>query len=143
MPQNDDRYSSLAEKSEVFLRDTVRSAMADYEIRDPQLKLIGACSENIEMGGVLLAEAGTGTGKTYAYLIPIILSGKRAIISTKTINLQAQIVFEDLAFLSELIGFSYAIAKGRKHYLCMRRFYAFKSEDAQELAEYNAVRSWL
>jgi ATP-dependent DNA helicase DinG len=116
--------------------------MEDYELRPPQQTMMSACAKIIEEGGILLAEAGTGTGKTFAYLIPIILSGKKAIIATKTINLQEQLASKDLGFLSSLQGFSYAVAKGRRNYLCLRRMNAFRSDDREENAEYRKIVGW-
>ena len=68
--------SELQSKSMEFLQSSVKGAMEDYELRAPQMEMMSACAKIIEGGGSLLAEAGTGTGKTFAYLIPIILSGK-------------------------------------------------------------------
>ena len=134
--------SKLQLKSMEFLQTAVKGAMEDYELRDPQLEMMGACSKIMEGGGTLLAEAGTGTGKTFAYLIPIILSGKKAIIATKTINLQEQLASKDLSFLSYLQGFDYAIAKGRGNYLCLRRLNSFRSDDREEQAEYRKIVGW-
>jgi len=131
----DIRGSDLMKESATFLTEKVSRAMDNYEIRPSQMELMNACSGNIESGGVLMAEAGTGTGKTFAYLIPVILSGKKAVVSTKTINLQEQLVSKDLKFLSELRDFSYAIAKGRGNYLCLRRLNAFRAEDEQDAEE--------
>ena len=77
-----------------------------------------------EDGGVLLAEAGTGTGKTLAYLVPAILSRKRVLVSTGTKNLQEQIFFKDLPVLRDSLGvpFSATYMKGRGNYLCLHRF---------------------
>jgi ATP-dependent DNA helicase DinG len=74
-------------------------------------------------GGVLLAEAGTGTGKTLAYLVPAILSGQRALVSTGTKNLQEQIYFKDVPALRAALGvnFSATCMKGRANYLCLHR----------------------
>jgi ATP-dependent DNA helicase DinG len=79
-------------------------------------------------GGVLLAEAGTGTGKTLAYLIPAILSRRRVLISTGTKNLQEQIFYKDLPVLRESLGvpFTATYMKGRGNYLCLHRFESFK-----------------
>jgi len=79
-------------------------------------------------GGVLLAEAGTGTGKTMAYLIPAILSRRRVLVSTGTKNLQEQIFYKDLPVLREALGipFTAAYMKGRGNYLCLHRFESFK-----------------
>ncbi len=85
-----------------FLQTSVQEAMEDYELRSPQQTMMTACAKTVAGGGTLVAEAGTGTGKTFAYLIPLILSGKKAIIATKTINLQEQLVSKDLRFLASL-----------------------------------------
>ena len=79
-------------------------------------------------GGVLLAEAGTGTGKTLAYLVPAILSRRRVLISTGTKNLQEQIFYKDLPVLRESLGipFTAAYMKGRGNYLCLHRFESYK-----------------
>jgi ATP-dependent DNA helicase DinG len=76
-----------------------------------------------ERGGVLLAEAGTGTGKTLAYLVPAILSGQRVLISTGTKNLQEQIFFKDIPALRRAldVSFSATYMKGRANYLCLHR----------------------
>lgn len=136
------KASHLAEDSESFLRDMVSKAMENYEMRPSQIDMMRACAENIEHGGILLAEAGTGTGKTFAYLIPVILSGRKTILSTKTINLQEQLVEKDLKFLSGLKGFSYAIAKGRSNYLCLRRLNALRHDDSYEAEEYRSFVVW-
>ena len=77
-----------------------------------------------EDGGVALAEAGTGTGKTLAYLIPAVLSRQRVLISTGTKNLQEQIFFKDIPALREALGvpFTATCMKGRSNYLCLHRF---------------------
>jgi ATP-dependent DNA helicase DinG len=74
-------------------------------------------------GGTLLAEAGTGTGKTLAYLVPAILSGQRVLVSTGTKNLQEQIFFKDLPALSAALAvkFTASYMKGRANYLCLHR----------------------
>ena len=140
---SDIHISSLAADSENFLKDIIGKAMEGYEIRPSQLQMLGACSMNTEGGGTLLVEAGTGTGKTFAYLIPLVLSGKKAIVSTRTINLQEQLVSKDLKFLSGLKGFSYAIAKGRGNYLCLRRFNALRTEGERDAAEYRTLQGWV
>jgi len=146
MSQNnlgDSNKSALARESEAFLTETVRSALENYEIRPSQLKMMNAGARNIEEGGILLAEAGTGTGKTFAYLIPAILSGKKALVTTRTISLQEQLVSKDLRFLSSLREFRCAIAKGRGHYLCKRRLNAFKPADRGDLDEHKDLLEWV
>jgi ATP-dependent DNA helicase DinG len=132
----------LAQKSLNFLKTDVARAMPDYELRNPQIEMMGACSKAVEEGGTLMAEAGTGTGKTFAYLIPLILSGKKGIVSTRTINLQEQLFSKDLRFLSTLKEFDYAIAKGRGNYLCLRRLNAYRTSSEEESGEYKKLAGW-
>jgi len=134
--------SILAARSERFLKDVVAGVLEDYEPRQPQLDMLRSCSGIVEKGGILLAEAGTGTGKTFAYLVPLLVSGERAVISTRTINLQEQIVSKDLRFLSGLRQFDYAIAKGRSNYLCLRRLNAFRSSGRQDDEDYAELLKW-
>jgi ATP-dependent DNA helicase DinG len=91
-----------------------------------------AVSKAFTKDGILLAEAGTGTGKTLAYLIPAILSGHRVLVSTGTKNLQEQIYFKDLPILREALGvpFTAAYMKGRGNYLCLHRFEAWRDSGA-------------
>jgi len=91
----------------------------------------------IEDGGTLLAEAGTGTGKTLAYLVPAILSRQRVLVSTGTKNLQEQIFFKDLPALRDALGvpFTATLMKGRSNYLCLHRFQTFESSEPSELFE--------
>ncbi len=131
--------SETGREAENFLKNVVARALENYEARQPQLDMLRACAGIIERGGTLLAEAGTGTGKTFAYLAPILAAGERAIISTKTINLQEQIVSKDLRFLSGLKSFDYAIAKGRRNYLCLRRLNAFRASDERESEEHGML----
>ena len=120
------------------LADAVAAAFADggalarvvpgYEPREGQRAMAAAVADVIEKGGTLLAEAGTGTGKTLAYLIPAILSGQRVLVSTGTKNLQEQIFFKDLPTLRDALGrpFSATLMKGRSNYLCLHRFETYR-----------------
>jgi len=98
-----------------------------FEPRDGQRSMAAAVASVIEAGGTLLAEAGTGTGKTLAYLIPAILSGQRALVSTGTKNLQEQIFFKDLPALRDALGvpFTATLMKGRSNYLCLHKLQTF------------------
>ena len=113
------------------------TALPGFEPRDGQRQMAGAVASTIERGGTLLAEAGTGTGKTLAYLIPAILSRQRVLVSTGTKNLQEQIFFKDLPTLRDAIGvpFTATLMKGRSNYLCLHRFQTFEAEDSNELFE--------
>jgi len=99
-----------------------------YEARDGQRRMAEAVADVIDNGGVLLAEAGTGTGKTLAYLAPAILSGRRVLVSTGTKNLQEQIFFKDLPLLQSALGvqFTATLMKGRSNYACLQRWDAYK-----------------
>ncbi|MFO0753066.1 MAG: ATP-dependent DNA helicase [Thermodesulfovibrionales bacterium] len=128
--------------AERFLEERIAAAMPGYELRRSQIEMLRACSGLMENGGgILLAEAGTGTGKTFAYLVPLLLSGKRAVVSTRTITLQEQLVAKDLSFLSSLLEFDYAIAKGRSNYLCLRRLHAYRAVE-REAGDYQALCQW-
>ncbi len=95
----------------------------DFEARSGQQQMAVAVAAAFERGGVVLAEAGTGTGKTLAYLVPAILSGQRVLISTGTKNLQEQIYFKDIPALRGAlqVPFSATYMKGRANYLCLHR----------------------
>jgi len=103
-------------------------AVAEFEPRPGQREMAREVAAAIEAGRVLLAEAGTGTGKTLAYLVPAILSGRRVLISTGTKNLQEQIFFKDLPELQAALGvpFRATYMKGRGNYLCLHRFDTFR-----------------
>ena len=102
----------------------IARAMPGFERRDGQRRMAAAVATVIEDGGTLLAEAGTGTGKTLAYLIPAILSRQRALVSTGTKNLQEQVFFKDLPSLraSTGVAFTATLMKGRTNYLCLHRW---------------------
>jgi len=108
----------------VFAPDgSLAMAMPDFERRSGQAEMAAAVSRVFEDGGVLLAEAGTGTGKTLAYLVPAILSRERVLISTGTKNLQEQIYFKDIPALRDALGipFTATYMKGRANFLCLHK----------------------
>lgn len=96
-----------------------------YEYRPAQLKMAQAVDALMDSTGTLLVEAATGTGKTWAYLLPAILSGKKVIISTGTKTLQDQLFFKDLSLLALTLPhpFNACMMKGKTNYLCLHRFY--------------------
>ena len=114
---------------EVFSETGALARVVDgYEPRDGQRRMAEAVATVLEGGGTLLAEAGTGTGKTLAYLIPAILSRQRVLVSTGTKNLQEQIFFKDLPALQEALGipFTATLMKGRSNYLCLHRWEIYR-----------------
>ncbi|HEX6465143.1 MAG TPA: ATP-dependent DNA helicase [Vicinamibacterales bacterium] len=113
------------------------SALDGFEARPAQLEMAAAVADVFDGGGILLAEAGTGTGKTLAYLVPAILSRERVLVSTGTKNLQEQIYFKDLPVLKQTLGvpFTATYMKGRGNYLCLHRFDALKDSVAIQSSE--------
>ena len=117
----------------------IAAAMPGFEARPGQLRMSDAVAGVFADGGVLLAEAGTGTGKTLAYLVPAVLSRQRVLISTGTKNLQEQIFYKDLPVLRDALGvpFSATYMKGRANYLCLHRFDAYR--DGSAVSGFGAV----
>lgn len=105
--------------------------------REPQRQMAHAVDEAIHQQGQLLVEAGTGTGKTYAYLVPALLSNKRVIISTGSKALQEQLFNRDLPALLQPLAFTKPIAllKGRANYLCLERLDQLLATTATQEAE--------
>ncbi len=124
------------------------AAMPAYEHRPTQLEMAHAVERALGERRFLLAEAGTGTGKTLAYLVPAVLSGKRVVISTATRTLQEQIFLKDLPLLRDRVGLpvTAALLKGRNNYLCAQKFERFEKlplfptpEDARH---WDTFREW-
>ncbi len=99
------------------------TAIPGFIPREQQIQLAGAIAQAIHEQTALVAEAGTGTGKTFAYLIPCLLSGKKALISTATKTLQDQLFHKDLPMLVRALGLAVRVQnlKGRANYLCRYR----------------------
>ncbi|MDD5241567.1 MAG: ATP-dependent DNA helicase [Sulfuricella sp.] len=105
----------------IFAEDGVLArAFKDYRVRNQQLEMARTISAAIEKHEILVAEAGTGTGKTYAYLAPALLAGGKVIISTGTKTLQDQLFFRDIPAMREALKVPVTIAmlKGRANYVC-------------------------
>lgn len=98
-------------------------ALSGFSWRRQQQEMAEAVAEILDNGGRLIAEAGTGTGKTFAYLVPALLSGAKVIISTGTKNLQDQLFLRDLPLLRDALAspVKVALLKGRANYLCTHR----------------------
>lgn len=131
---------SFSSNSEAPARDTPRSfptlyqffapkgllsqAHPNYEFRRGQLQMAEAVEQAMQERKHLIVEAGTGTGKTLAYLLPVIRSGERVIVSTGTKNLQEQLFFKDIPFLEQHLGkLRVCYMKGRNNYLCRQKLY--------------------
>ncbi len=125
-----------------------------YEFRRGQLQMAQAVEQALEEKRHLIVEAGTGTGKTLAYLMPVIRSGKRVIISTGTKNLQEQLFYKDVPFLEQaLFGepasgsrLSVCYMKGRNNYLCRKKLYDLRDQPVlsglEEIEQYRAIAAW-
>jgi ATP-dependent DNA helicase DinG len=107
-------------------------ALPNYEERPQQVAMSQRVWEALHGRQTLLVEAGTGTGKTLAYLIPAILSGLKVVVSTGTKNLQEQIFSKDIPFLHQVLPhrFSAAYMKGRQNYLCLWRLQRLRQQPA-------------
>ena len=140
------------------LTASVRDALAEggalaeaipaFAPRPAQQRLAVAVAEAFEGQEVLLAEAGTGTGKTYAYLVPALLSGRKTIISTGTRALQDQLYFRDLPRVRDALGtpVKTALLKGRANYLCKHRLERAKGEprfaNREQIAQFQRIVAW-
>jgi ATP-dependent DNA helicase DinG len=123
-----------------------------YEFRRGQLQMAQAVEQAIEERRHLIVEAGTGTGKTLAYLLPVIRSGKRVIISTGTKNLQEQLFHKDIPFLEQALfpegnrKLSVCYMKGRNNYLCRKKLYDLTDQPVlnglEEIEHYRAIAAW-
>ena len=137
-----------------------------YEFRRGQLQMAEAVEQALEEKRHLIVEAGTGTGKTLAYLVPVIRSGKRVIISTGTKNLQEQLFYKDVPFLEQALApgahvgtasqaveppqgpgtLSVCYMKGRNNYLCRKKLYDLTDQPVlsglEEIEQYRAIAAW-
>jgi ATP-dependent DNA helicase DinG len=119
-----------------------------YEYRAGQLQMAHAVEESFRERQHLLVEAGTGTGKTLAYLIPALASGQRVVVSTGTKNLQDQLYFKDIPFLEKSLGRPLRVCymKGRANYLCRQKVYDLENQPVlhglDEVEEFAAIRAW-
>jgi len=107
-------------------------SLDSFEFRDSQMRMALLIQEALQKKVPTIVEAGTGTGKTFGYLVPLILSGKKAVISTGTKNLQDQIFLKDIPLLrkSTHLNIDAMIMKGRKNYLCLHRYHQFFSQSS-------------
>jgi ATP-dependent DNA helicase DinG len=119
----------------------------NYEFRSGQLEMSEAVQSALADKKHLIVEAGTGTGKTLAYLVPAILSGRRVVISTGTKNLQEQLFFKDVPFLEKHLGpLRACYMKGRANYACRQKIYDAEKEPVleglEEVADFQIIREW-
>ena len=148
----------VAQVEEIFSPSGILSRARNFEFRPQQQEMAVAVARALQNREHLAVEAGTGVGKSLAYLIPSILFAvaqkKKAVISTHTINLQEQLTEKDLPMLAAVLGglpepvtFSYAMLKGRANYLCTRRLQKAMQQSGSlfttsEAAELQRIYEW-
>ncbi len=121
---------------------------SQYEFRRGQLEMAEAVESALEDQRHLVVEAGTGTGKTLAYLVPSILSGHRIVVSTGTKNLQEQLFHKDIPFLEQAFGrkLNVCYMKGRNNYACRQKIYEAENQPVlsglEEVADFQIIREW-
>ena len=134
---------------ETFALDGLLSRKIDTFLpRTGQTKMACAVARTIENGGVLVVEAGTGIGKTFSYLVPVLLSGSRVLLSTATKTLQDQLFGRDIPQLIKVLGLPVRVAmlKGRGSYLCVHRMGLTRQDvnfpDGLEMRTLARVEQW-
>ncbi len=119
-----------------------------YEFRAGQLEMAEAVEAALAEKKHLLVDAGTGTGKTLAYLVPALLSGKRVVVSTGTKNLQEQLFYKDIPFLQQHFDRPLQVCymKGRANFACRQKIYDADREPIlsglEEIADFQIIREW-
>ncbi len=130
----------------------IAGKLPDYEERPEQLRMAFAVGEAFNQGQIAVIEAGTGTGKSLAYLVPALLwalsNEERVVVSTRTINLQEQLIRKDLPFLRRATGLEFhaVLVKGRSNYFCWRRSETAGRDlglfDQQQVDELQQILTW-
>jgi len=148
MPTTDSSTRALPTLHEFFAPGGIlaRSSLP-YEVRPGQYEMAKAVERALAERRHLIVEAGTGTGKTLAYLLPALRTGQRIIVSTGTKALQDQLYFRDVPFLEALLGeLHVCYMKGRANYLCRRKLYALRDQPVlsglDEVDEYQQIAEW-
>lgn len=141
---------SLAARSVAALAEggLLAQRIPAFAARHAQQRLAGAVADALGARDTLLAEAGTGTGKTFAYLVPLLLSGQKAIVSTGTRALQDQLYHRDLPRVRDALGtgLKTALLKGRANYLCRYRLERAKGEprftSREQIGQFQRIVVW-
>ena len=148
MPAADSPTRALPTLYEFFAPEGIlaRSSLP-YEYRTGQLEMAKAVERALAERRHLIVEAGTGTGKTLAYLLPALRTGQRVIVSTGTKALQDQLYFRDVPFLETLIGgLRVCYMKGRANYLCRHKLFALRDQPIlsglEEIDQYRQIAEW-
>ena len=130
-------------------RGVLSESLPGFEHRAGQVEMAARVEETLQGDGALMIEAGTGIGKSFAYLIPALLCGERVVISTATKNLQDQLFDKDLPQLQRILGSRVPVArmKGRENYLCRLEWQKFQTEgdlklDPRRGADLRRIAAW-
>jgi ATP-dependent DNA helicase DinG len=148
MPSSDATVRALPTLHEFFSPGGIlANSPLPYEYRSGQYEMAKAVERALAERRHLIVEAGTGTGKTLAYLLPALRTGQRVIVSTGTKALQDQLFFRDVPFLETLLGeLRVCYMKGRGNYLCRRKLYALRDQPVlsglAEIDEYQQIAEW-
>ena len=137
--------SSVTDPDRFFGADSpFREALPGFVAREGQALMASVVAEAIEERDILVVEAGTGTGKTFAYLLPALLSGRKTIVSTGTKALQDQLYHRDLPLISRVAGrpVTTALLKGRANYLCLHRLEQVTEPAAALADDLAAIHEW-
>ena len=152
-PQSKNGHDLAAQVARIFAPGGILSKSRNFEYRPQQQKMAVAVAQALERREHLVVEAGTGVGKSLAYLIPSIFfavaARKKAVISTNTINLQEQLIEKDLPMLAGIlpVKFDFTMLKGRQNYLCTHRLARTLSQagmlfDSSEEQELQRIHDW-
>jgi ATP-dependent DNA helicase DinG len=152
-PSGNGKSDLLKEVENIFAPGGLLSRSPNFEYRPQQQEMAVVAAKSLLQGGHLIVEAGTGVGKSLAYLIPAILFAvahtKKAVISTHTINLQEQLTQKDLPMLQAVlpVKFSFCMLKGRGNYLCTRRLLKAQQQattlfTSPEISELQRIAEW-
>ena len=133
---------------EIFSADgPLAREVSGYAPREVQVTMADAVRSALERRQTLVVEAGTGTGKTFAYLVPALLAGHRVVISTGTLNLQDQLFYRDLPRVRQALGLPVRVAllKGRANYLCRQRLTKALQQPAgrHEAIKLHQLQDWV
>src|SRR5215471_5321575 len=148
MPSSEISTRALPTLHEFFAPGGVLSRSSlPYEFRKGQLEMAKAVERALAERRHLIVEAGTGTGKTLAYLLPALRTGQRVIVSTGTKALQDQLYFRDVPFLESLLGeLRVCYMKGRANYLCRHKLVTLRNQPIlsglEEIDQYRQIAEW-
>ena len=148
MPPSDSPTRALPSLYEFFSPGGILSqSPLPYEYRPGQMEMAKAVERALGERRHLIVEAGTGTGKTLAYLLPALRTGQRVIVSTGTKALQDQLYFRDVPFLETLLGgLRVCYMKGRANYLCRHKLFALRNQPIlsglEEIDQYRQIAAW-